>query len=148
MFKQAKAIFIKGGNDGINNFANFRAKIYCNDNVKIRITANYFYKLFVNEKFVAFGPARSGYCHSRVDEINLDSYLKEGENVIDVIVAGYNCKSISTCKDVSFLTAEVYSNNEVIAYTGNSSFKCYEIPSRIKEVYRYSKQRHFTEVID
>ena len=147
MFKQAKAIFIKGGNDGINNFANFRAKIYCNDNVKIRITANYFYKLYINKEVVSFGPCRTAYGFARVDEIDITKFLKDGENFIDIVVAGYNCKSISTCKFNSFVTAEVESNGSIVAYTGKD-FKGYDIESRIKKVYRYSKQRHFTEVID
>lgn len=145
MFKKAKAIFIN--NEELNTFACFKTNVNQNKKVKIRLTANSFYKLFINGNAIAFGPCRTAKGYARVDEILLDDYLTNENNEIAILVAGYNCKSLSTCKFNSFLTAEIYANNEIIAYTGKD-FKGYAVTSRVKKVYRYSMQRHFSEVID
>ena len=145
-FENAKPIFIKNG-ESLNTFATFKTTIEKYENVKIKLTAHYFYKLFVNGTPVAFGPCRAAKNYARVDEISLDNYLTKQQNEIAIMVAGYNCKSLSTCKNYPFLTAEITSNNNVIAYTGKH-FKGYMVNSRVKEVYRYSKQRHFSEIIN
>jgi len=55
------------------------------DNVIIRITADSYYRLFLNDKWVGDGPCRSYAAHFRYDEINVTPYLKEGTNEIKII---------------------------------------------------------------
>ena len=51
---------------------------------KIYITADDYYKLYVNGRFVAQGPAPSYHFRYCYNEIDLSAYLVEGENVIAV----------------------------------------------------------------
>ena len=55
------------------------------DNGIIRITADSYYRLFINDKWVGDGPCRSYAAHFRYDEINVTPYLKEGTNEIKII---------------------------------------------------------------
>lgn len=147
MFKKAKAIFIKDGDKKLNCFASFKTNLKkCND-AEIKIAAHYFYKLFVNKKSIAFGPARTAYGYARVDKIDISTYLVKDCNEVEIVVAGYNCRSLSTCKYHPFLTAEIYCDKEVVAYTGKD-FTAYENTTYISEAYRYSLQRHFTELVN
>lgn len=57
--------------------------------VKINITADSRYKLYVNGEYVCYGPAR-GYPESYpFDTADIKKYLKKGENVIAVLVHQY-----------------------------------------------------------
>ncbi|MBQ7223957.1 MAG: hypothetical protein IJX06_00140 [Clostridia bacterium] len=71
---------------------------------KLYITANNFYRLCVDGKFVSFGPARTAKGYARVDIIDLSAF-SEGEITIEV--AGYACRSLFTVKASSFVTAKL-----------------------------------------
>ena len=51
---------------------------------KIFITADDFYKLYINGRFVAMGPAPSYHTRYNYNEIDVSAYLREGENLIAV----------------------------------------------------------------
>lgn len=55
------------------------------DSARIAITADSFYRLFVNGQWVNDGPCRSWPNHFQYDEFDLSSYLQRGENEIRVI---------------------------------------------------------------
>jgi hypothetical protein len=67
MFKLAKPIFPKGMNKDMNVFAAFCGKVDSLKNAKISLTAYTFYQIYVNGKFVAYGPARTAKGYARVD---------------------------------------------------------------------------------
>ena len=93
-FYKAKPIFLKGLCDEMNIQAQFHATLrYAGGACKILLTAADLYLLSVGGKFVSYGPARTAHGYARVDEIDLASYLKEGENEIVISVAGYSCAS-------------------------------------------------------
>ena len=73
--------------DIVNTYAKFRQKFNLNAIPKkapFYISADQCYRLYINGKFVASGPAR-GYQHSQpFDEIDIAKYLKKGENLIAV----------------------------------------------------------------
>lgn len=56
----------------------------------IKISADTRYKLYVNGEFAQFGPARGDHQIWYYDEIDISSYLREGENVIAVEVLRYS----------------------------------------------------------
>lgn len=147
MFKCAKPIFPKGMKNEMNTFAAFRAEVDSLKEVKLSITAYTFYQLYVNGEFVAFGPARTAKGYARVDVIDLDKYHQDGKNEIVVGVIGYNCRTLSTVYQSSFLTAELTCGGEVIAYTGRD-FESFLPSCHTQKTERYSVQRHFTEVWD
>jgi hypothetical protein len=53
------------------------------------ITADTRYKLYVNEKFVQFGPAKGNGQHQFYDVIDLLPYLQQGDNILAVEVLRY-----------------------------------------------------------
>lgn len=65
----------------------FRKKFCCNKlskNAKIYISADDYYKLYINGIFVAQGPSPSYHFQYNYNEIDVTRYLKEGENLIAV----------------------------------------------------------------
>ncbi len=73
--------------DIVNVYAKFREKFELTELPKkapLYITADQSYRLYINGKFVASGPAR-GYQHSQpFDEIDVAKYLKKGKNIIAI----------------------------------------------------------------
>ncbi len=51
----------------------------------MRITADSFYRLYVNGQWVADGPARCWPEHYQFDELDVSSYLRDGENELRVV---------------------------------------------------------------
>ena len=116
--------------------------------VKISITAADFYRLTVNGNFVGFGPARTAKGYARVDEYDLSAFETTNEkNEILIEVAGYFCNSLATVRQASFLVAELTCKGKVLKYTGRD-FSAYHNAKRVREVERFSIQRHFCEVWD
>lgn len=65
----------------------FRKSFACNEAIKkavIYISADDYYKLYINGQFVAQGPAASYHHIYNYNEIDVSEYLKQGENLIAV----------------------------------------------------------------
>lgn len=131
----------------MNTFAVFRATAKDLKDTALYVAASSFYQLWVNGRFVSFGPARTAGGYARVDEIPLGVYAKDAENEILILVAGYMCASLSTVHQPSFLQAELRKGEEVLLYTGRD-FAAFLPPHRVQKVKRYSMQRHFSEAWD
>lgn len=54
------------------------------ENAHIYITADDYYKLYINGKFVGQGPAPAYYFHYNYNKYDITPYLKKGENIIAV----------------------------------------------------------------
>lgn len=147
MFKLAKPVFAEGRETEQNFTLLLRATVGGLKNHTLYISACSFYRLSVNGRFVAFGPARTAEGYARVDELSLDSFCKRRTNEIVIEVAGYYCKSLSTVRQPSFVIAELRCNDEVILYTGRD-FEGFRSAHRIQRCERYSAQRHFGEIWD
>lgn len=101
------------------------------------------YQVFLNGRFLTYGPARAAMHYHRVDVIPLES-LQE-DNRLAIELSGYNCKSYTRVKEPPFLIAEIRDQeNHVIASTGQD-FPCYRNTSRLQKVVRFSYQREFAE---
>ncbi|MBQ7096244.1 MAG: hypothetical protein IJN80_07360 [Clostridia bacterium] len=145
MFISAKPIWLDGSERQQNTFVAFKTTLSGLHNFKISIAAATFYRLYINDRFVAFGPARTAKGYARVDIIDLP--IIEEESTILIEVAGYYCRSLSTVRQPSFLIAEVFSGDEILAYTGRD-FLCREMREKERFSERYSQQRHFGEIWD
>lgn len=55
----------------------------------VKITADSYYRLFVNDQWVGDGPCRSWPEHFQYDRINVAPYLRSGQNEIRVMVRHY-----------------------------------------------------------
>jgi alpha-L-rhamnosidase len=58
---------------------------------KIRITADSYYRLFINGQWVNDGPCRSWPEHFQYDEIDVTPQLRQGTNEIRVIARYFGC---------------------------------------------------------
>ena len=145
-FVKAKPVWAEGRETEKNLILSFRevVKAGLNKESYIRIAASTDYRLMVNGEFVAHGPCVAAHDFYRIDCYNLKPYLKWGDNLITLEVAGYNEPSYYLLDQPSFLQAEVEIAGEVVAATG-SDFTAYELNHRKKDVPRLSFQRPFIE---
>lgn len=147
MFKKAIPVWAQNESETLNSQIFMRAVVPDTKNAVLSVATAYFYRLWINGEFVAFGPARTAGGYARVDEIPIGIY-GGGENEIVLEVAGYYCKSLSTAFQPNFITAEIVQNGNVVAATGVDGFDGFINCRRIRNVRRYTNQRHFTEVWD
>jgi alpha-L-rhamnosidase len=113
----------------------------------LRITGASIYRVSVNGRFAAHGPARTAHGFARVDELLLDDLLVPGCNLLAIEVAGYEVNSYYVAGQPSFLQAEVILDGRVVAATGGkkNGFEALRLPERLQRVQRLSWQRAFIE---
>ena len=145
MFKKAIPVFAKGEENSLNYPLTLCAEIESLKYTKLFIGAFSFYRLYINGKFVCAGPARAAKGYARIDEIDADKYNVNGKNTIELQIAGYNCGSISTARQSSFVVCELRRGEDTLLYTGRD-FEGYFDFRRVQKVERYSFQRHFGEI--
>ena len=74
-------------NDIQNKHILFRKNFFLKEipeNAVIRISADDYYKLYINGKFVGQGPAAGYHFHYNYNEMDVTSFLRTGENTIAV----------------------------------------------------------------
>jgi len=146
IFAKAKQIWHENKRDTVNLQVGFRCDFTADvkNEYKLKITGASFYRIYLNGKFVGYGPARASHGHIRVDEFALS--VMNGLNKLAVEVAGYNCSSFYSLPINSFLCAEILENNNVLEYTGGNFDGVSLEALRNRCSYRYSYQRTFSEV--
>ncbi|MFH1068924.1 MAG: hypothetical protein V1794_04805 [Candidatus Glassbacteria bacterium] len=118
-----------------------------NGRAVLRLAGGSLYRVYLNGRFVLYGPARAAHGYYRLDEVDLSNFLQPGGNLLAVEAAGYNVNSYYLLDEPAFLQAEVISGDRAIAATGRESDFTSAIPGeRVQMVPRYSFQRTFTEV--
>ena len=148
-FKKALPIWPEGHSKELNSQATFRVTVSDLTGTSLYITAATYFQLFVNGKFVHYGPARTAKYHARVDVLDLTKYNKEDGNEIVIHVAGYYNNCLSLVRMPSFLRAELRdANDNVIVATGDHEIKAFIRNTRVQKVMRYSRQRNFSEIYD
>ena len=147
MFLQARPVWLRGREEEPNLAVAFEAEVSSLDGTVLSVAAATFYRLFVNGRFVAFGPARTAKGYARTDELPLDGYDNGGKNHLRIEVVGYCCRSLSTCLQPSFLCAELRRGETVLACTGKDFTAC-EMTEKVQRAERYSIQRHYGEIWD
>ena len=104
------------------------------------------FRVLVNGKYFASGPARAAKGYYRADEYRLKDSLTQESNVVCIITAGYNANSYYLLDEPSFICAEVVTENGVLFATGTQNDFLYtRFTQREQKVQRYSFQRPFTE---
>ena len=149
-FVSAKPLWPKGREAEKNLFVGFRASFQAppQGKVLLRATGATMYRVFLNGRFLAHGPARGPHGFYRMDEWDLTDLLQPDGNIVAFEVAGYNANSYALLDQPSFLQAEVVAGGQVLASTGGkgASFGCTILKERVQKVQRYSFQRPFSEV--
>lgn len=143
-FKKALPVWEKGKETVMNYTLEFSSRLYGIDNYTLYVSGSSSYLIFVNDTFVAYGPARTARGYYKVDCIHLSPFLSEGENQIVIRCTGYNINSFYFLDVPSFLCAEICLRNKVIMATGYN-FEAYSYPAKIRKTQRYSYQRTFAE---
>ncbi|MBQ7301456.1 MAG: hypothetical protein IJW77_16645 [Clostridia bacterium] len=133
-FTKAKMIFPTGKSKDEHVFAGFYAELpyHGEADAAMQITASAFYKLYINDHFVMYGPARAAHEHARVDTPDIRPFLREGINHIAVEVAGY-CGHIclSGTGEPAFLIAQIDYNGTPALWTGSDAWKCGILPHKV-----------------
>lgn len=85
----------------------------------IDISADDYYKLYINGEFVGQGPAQGYYFHYYYNRIDIGKWLRKGENVIAVHVyyQGLVNRALNSADLRQGFIAEVYSGERLIAAT-------------------------------
>lgn len=146
-FVRARPVWLQGLEKEKNIHGGFRAVFQCLEkpSAVLRLTGATIYRVFLNGEFIQHGPARGPHGFCRVDELDLSSRARPGENLLAIEVAGYNCNSFAYLNQPSFLQAELTVNGAVAAATGVNGFVTLRLPERIQKVERYSFQRPYVE---
>ncbi|MDD4415039.1 MAG: alpha-L-rhamnosidase N-terminal domain-containing protein [Oscillospiraceae bacterium] len=87
--------------------------------VRIRITADDYYKLYINGRFVGQGPAQGYYFCYYWNEFDITDFLNNGENEIsvDVYYHGLISRSYNSADRRMGMVAELYSEDKCILFT-------------------------------
>lgn len=144
-FIKAVPVWEKGTEEDMNRWLIFKCRASKADSIRLCLTGSCFYSVYVDGEFRAFGPARCAHGYYRVDELDLTD-CADGDSVIAIVIAGYNCNSFYAIDQPSFLTAELICDGEVTAATGANGFTCNVMTSHEQKAQRYSWQRAFSEV--
>ncbi len=102
------------------------------------------YRLWLNNKVIGYGPARTAHGCARKDTYALGD-LAAGDCVVAEVCA-YNVRCLSVAGKHPFFGATVVSGGRAVAESAD--FACYRLTDRKQKVLRYSFQRAFTESYD
>lgn len=146
MFKKAVPIWIEGRTQEMNLRVQFKCVLdaTAGQQMTVKIAVPNVYQLFVNGRFLSYGPARAGKGHFRIDEIDISSALNTGKNYVVVETCGYYATSFYLQKQASFLVTEICCNDTPVAWSGRD-FAARVHPYYIQKSQRYSFQRPMVE---
>ena len=147
MFKRAVPVWEKNKCEEKNYELLFRCQIEQHADVQLIVATSCEYQLWINGTFAAFGPAKAAHGFFKADTIHLDTYLTKQINTVVLKAVSANINSFAVLEQPPFVTAEIVSGQNCIAWTGkDGGFLPYYLGNRVQKVQRYSYQRTFTEV--
>lgn len=148
-FQKAQAIWGPNLTHEYNQFLGFYRQISVQNPEKITfaIAARNYYRLYINGDMIASGPARTAEHYCRVDEITI---TVSGNIDIAIEVASFSTPE-HYCNDCTMepgmFIAEIKDSKEnILAYTGDGSWKYSELLSRDSVVETMSHSREIIEV--
>ena len=112
-------------------------------NARLKIIARNVYNLYINNRFVSYGPARAAEGYARMDDIPIDGYLSDNENVITIYFLNVGAKTLCFPDGEPYLGCELVSDE--VSFEAED-FDCYLMNDRIDKVERMSLQRGYVEV--
>ncbi len=90
----------------------------------VHITADNKYKLFVNEKYIGFGPQASDMRHWRFETIDIAPFLKQGENIIAAEVTNWGPdRAFGLISVRTAFLLQGYSKNEELVNSDDKTWK-------------------------
>ena len=139
-----KALWIDLPADAMNVAAAFRLSLGIPAvGATLRIAAADFYRLWIDGRLAAHGPARTAHGYARVDEIPLAGSA-EGRAVLCVEVHSAHVPCFDGVEQDAFIAAEVVAaDGRILATTAD--FEAWRDGTLVQRVRRYSYQRGFVE---
>ncbi len=110
----------------------------------LSLVAKDIYNLYINGRFVQYGPARAAKGYVRVEKIALDGYLTEEENRICVYVQSNATKFLHLAEEPPLFGAELAVGGKIEKTAAD--FRCYEMTDKLRKTEKLSAQRGFAEV--
>ena len=147
-FRSAVPVWLAGLETEMNITCGFCAAVpKCETDAILRIAAASLYHLYINGKFVCYGPVRAAHGYHRVDAIRIDGLLDQEVNHIAIEVYNSYVGAYSLIKAPAFLQAELEVSGEIAVFTSaeNTGFTGLQLNQRIRKMQRYNSQRAFTE---
>jgi len=149
MFAYAKPVWAAGMEWETGLFLRFTFHLPKADKkCQLRLTASTAFHLLVNDEFIAYGPARAGDGAFRVEAHDCTALLSMADNVVEILVAGYNLSSYEYTNHFSFLCCETLVGEAVVFATGRDAVLCHAVTEKLRFIERYSNQRVLAEVYD
>lgn len=114
------------------------------------ITADTFYRLWINDRLVMHGPARSSRGKAAVDPIPVEPYLVQGKNAVMIEVFHGICPFEALAQAPGLLCeveATVHGKKEILAAT-DAAWDAAEITAWNRDSLRFSYQRGWIEQFD
>ena len=144
----ATPVWLKGRTTERNLTVGFRISFDGKDASELRYSASSIARVWLNDEFLCYGPARGPHGIDRVDVIPLAGRVKNGRNVLAFEVAGYNVESFYLLNEPAYLAAEIRARDgRALARTEpDGPFEATVITERMQKVPRFSYQRPFCEV--
>ena len=105
------------------------------------LSAADFFRVYINGKFVCYGPERTAEGYARVRTLALSDVEK-----LEIYVSAYNIPCYACDQQLPYFGAELKKQGKTVANTGD--FKCYDYPERRRDVPKFSYQRGFLELYD
>ena len=125
----------------------FRQKFeYCGGEADLQITADARYLIWVNGKYVQFGPARSYPKHYGYDIISIKKYLVKGKNVLAVLVKHFGISTFHSMLQPGGLLFRLRKKGGDI-FSGTSCL-CRSCPEYSPYTPRISCQQEYEEQVD
>lgn len=145
-------IWTKSKNEGAFQFASFKKQFELDkpaDDATVFITADTFYRLWINGNFVMHGPARSSEGMAMIDSIPVSSLLKPGTNNILVEAMYYDGRfeALGQARGL-WCTMRLTHNGQIHEIGTDSTWKSHENKTWSRQSPKYSFQRTFIEDID
>ena len=146
-FLAAKPVWAAGKAEQFNSQIDFRG-VFAWDGageLKLKFSGCSIFRVKLNGRLVAYGPARGPHGWFRVDERDVKAAAVKGANVLSIEGCGYNIPTYYIVKHPAFLQAEVTSGEKVLWATGiKDEVKAFS-SGRVRKTRRYSIQRAFSE---
>lgn len=137
-----QTIWAKGLREQKNQTLAFLYNTIIPENAFIEIVASNVYRLFINDDFIGYGPARAAHGYTRKDRYSLSDYgNKDIHIVIEVFAANVN--SYYIVDELPFFGSCITCGDKEVATA--KDFKAFYLTNRVQKVQRYSFQRPFAE---
>lgn len=146
-FREAKPVFAAGKEKEYNANVIFRGSFAAEEGCApvMYITASNIYKLYINGRFVSYGPARTTKNYYCVDELDLSGAVRPGRNEVAIYCTNSYVPCFHMLQVGGFVQAEIVAGGRVLFKTDRDSVTCADMDYRVQKTLRVNCQRTFIE---